>query len=102
METFLLGLSGAVVIALSYGIRKVLKNRQDLDDINHHIGDDLRDKFLSIELRFDKIEEELRRRIEEHDKKSVDRDNHLMDNISEVANAVDGLNKKVDNVKKGY
>jgi hypothetical protein len=102
METVVLGLTCAIVIALSYGISKILQNRRDLDDVTLHVGDDLRDKFLSIEIRFDKIESELRTRVEEHDKKSVDRDNHLMDNISEIANAVDGLNKKVDNSKKGY
>ena len=102
METLILGLTGAIVIALSYGISKIIQNRRDLDNVTHHIGDDLRDKFLSMEIRFDKIENELRRRVEEHDKKSVDRDNHLMDNINEIANAVDGLNKKVDNSKKGY
>ena len=66
------------------------------------LADELNARCLSIELRFDKIEKELDNRMKESDALAIERDNHIMENVSQLAHAVTELNMKVDNKTKGH
>ena len=63
---------------------------------------ELNARFLSIELRFEKIEKELNRRIGECNSSAIERDNHVMENVAQLGQAVTELNTKVDNRNAGH
>ena len=69
---------------------------------NTELADELNARFLSIELRFDKIEAELDRRINSCNESAIERDNHVMENLSQLGQAVTELNTKVDNRSQGH
>jgi len=69
---------------------------------NTELADELNARFLSIELRFDKIEAELDRRINSCNESAIERDNHVMENLSQLGQAVTELNTKVDNRNQGH
>ena len=49
---------------------------------------ELNARFLSIELRFEKIEKELNRRIKDCTESAIERDNHVMENVAQLGQAV--------------
>lgn len=66
------------------------------------LAEELNARFLSIELRFEKIEKELDRRINSCTESAIERDNHVMDNVAQLGQAVSELNTKVDNRNQGH
>ena len=66
------------------------------------LAEELNARFLSIEMRFDKIEAELDKRLKNMNIEALERDNHVMENVSQLGQAVAELNTKVDNRFVGH
>ena len=66
------------------------------------LAEELNARFLSIEMRFDKIEAELDKRLKNMNIEALERDNHVMENVSQLGIAVSELNNKVDNRNIGH
>jgi len=109
MEIVLLGIVSGLVIAVAVIGTVVKRNCEKIgEDLNHldnlDIANDMKnDRFLSMELRFDKLEHELDNRIKSTNQDSINRDNKTLETIASIEKETVRLDRiQKNNSTKGY